>query len=170
MNNKNIQELLLHAVINAQAAQERVVAFEKQIAEAKRLMGEKEAGPWVPRFRETFFYVYHDGAQWTVLSDVCGSVSSAKVIEAKNYHRFLEGAQEIATQRNFITERVSAGDLAPDRLGWDFFINDNGLYLTVGKRKGEVQRTFSTPELRAAFIEKWGGESEVARRLAKGWV
>jgi hypothetical protein len=134
----------------------------EEVAEARRML----VGPWVPKNNERYFYVYHTGIEWKT-DWTCRAPS---LIASGNYFQTREEAQEVATQRNFMTEYISAGDLETTDYGFVLWIDPLGKFERRQAKAGETARKFSTREKIDAFIEKWGGESEVVARLQKGWV
>ena len=144
----------------------------EEVAEVRRML--EKAGSWVPRYSEKFFYVFHDGARWGVTSVSYFNKNKAQCesfIAAGNCYRTEQEAEEVATQRNFMTECLSAGDLAPNESGYMVWLNRRHNVIRTDWSYGWCpQRRFSKETHAVAWVEKWGGESAVVARLQKGWV
>lgn len=158
----NLEERLNSAESNAKKALE-------EVAEVRRML--EKAGPWRPKINEGFYFVINDGFEWRVRYMHYISTGSETLIRAGNCYRTEQEAQDVATQRQFLDEDRSAGDLPPTEHGWTYTVTCHGDGLARYRTTNHAgQRKFSTPELLNVFIEKWGGEKAVAERLKRGWM
>lgn len=159
-----------------QDIKDRLSKIESDTAEARKMLekaetGAKSAESWRPKLGDVVFCVMHDGLKWACRNFRYYSVPwKDELVAAGNSFRTEAEALEVATQRQFITEYISAGDLAPTEKNaytmWAY--SDNELDY-ICSRFPTLERKFSTRELLNAFIEKWGGEKAVDERLSKGW-
>lgn len=144
----------------------------KEVAEARQML--EKAGPWSPNVKESYFYVHHNGIAWHVSETASFPHMEAgadlRRIASGNCFRTKQEAQEVATQRDFMTEYISAGDLETTDYGFVLWIDPLGKFERRQAKAGETARKFSTREKVDAFIEKWGGEAEVCQRLTMGWM
>lgn len=142
----------------------------EEVAEARRML--KKAWPWVPERNQLYYYTRHTGVKWVANHYLFFNDSSDNdLIAAGNCYRTEQEAEEVATQRNFMTEYLSAGDESPTADAFIFRVNFNGEAIynrTMSTCFGA--RKFSTIEKLLAWAEKWGGESAVVARLQRGWV
>ena len=92
------------------------------------------------------------------------------LITMGNCFRTEQEAQEVATQRQFLTELLSLGDKSPVESGHQIWLNRRHNRTEYNYSYGwSIDRRYSKKEDGQAFIEKWGGEKAVAERLARGW-
>lgn len=77
--------------------------------------------------------------------------------------------KEADEQIQFLRRAMTAGDLAPDAVGYGIYMSKGG-YPTPFQYEGfDCFRKFSTMEARDAFIKSEGGIEVFRARLAKGW-
>jgi len=141
----------------------------EEVADARRML----AGSWVPRQGEIYAFVFHYGVKWAANKTryAFGFDTDRGRIAVGNCYRTEQEAQEVATQRNFMTECLSAGDLAPDESGYMVWLNRRRNEIRIDWSYGwSSQRRFSKEMHAVAWVEKWGGESAVVARLTRGWV
>lgn len=140
----------------------------EEVAEARRML--EKSRPWRPKIVEGFYHVVNDGLEWRVRHMFHNPTGSETLIRIGNCYRTEQEAEGVATQRNFIIDRISAGGLAPHVGGFNFYLDRDGKLNYHYSVWPTVERKFSEAELCKTFIEKWGGEPAVVARLQRGWV
>lgn len=153
-----------------QSLEERVERINKDLAELREAC--KEPEKWRPEVDTQFWYIEYTGIRWiaTTTENHYQKVFIKKLIELGNCYQTKSEAEEVATQRNFITDYLSAGDLGVTENGWAVWLTPSLALMQHETYAVMAFRKFSTREKLLAWIEKWGGESEVCRRLQRGWV